>query len=476
MDSHTVTQVGLVILGAAGDRGAAALEILPRLREAERNCAINIELVCLAEADQSSFRDLAAKASSLLGSSCPVVSVLAEAIPYSLTWLAHGTVPRKLVIYDATPTAQHYLHLMAVLPHSQRQPIFYFGEKPLFTNSGQVQFIENNFARETFFCEFIETENPAFRAARDFLRSEQFALQRMFFWRASCMGVSIVAGDGRGGVEGGALLDKAPHDLSVAIGLLSPQNLQSAKVRGVDIHALALHSSGLANAQQRFLSLANTPITNINSPASIPEYWPACGALSFAVDFTLTDGPWVPASFIASWLGLQETPAELSLAHTLSTLGLQSQDWLNTESSCPSEDGRYHYRNQEVRLALLEGELAGHKAHLFVNLLSKFGGRRFVCLVDAAGHRQTIFEETPGSDYHQQKDGDLLRIFQNVIEQCAGQRLAENIGPQATLAVHKIVLNVLDKVNDKLPALNQNDAYAASLRAYQKYLAPASQR
>jgi len=474
MGGHTVTQIGFVILGAAGDRGAAALEILPRLCAAERDRGINVELVCLAEADQASFRDLAAKASSLLGSSCPVVSVLAEAIPYALRWLAHGTAPRKLVIYDATPTAQHYLHLMAVLPHSQRQPIFYFGEKPLFTNSGQVQFIENNFARETFFCEFIETENPAFRAARDFLRSEPFSLQRMFFWRASCMGVSIAAGDGRGGVEGGALLDKAPHDLSVALGLLEPQSLQSAKVRGVDIQTLALHPSRLDNAHPRFLSLANTPIANINSPASIPEFWPACGALSFDVDFTLTNGYCAPASFIASWLGLQDTPAELSLSHKLSILGLDSQDWLNTESSCQSQDGRYHYQNQEVRLALLEGNLAERKAHLFVNLLSKFGGRRSVCLVDKAGHHQTIFEEPPGADYHQQKDGDLLRIFQNVIEHCAGQGVAENIGPQATLAVHKIVLSVLDKVNQQFPGMNQGEADAASLRAYEKYLRLAS--
>lgn len=227
---ETTTDIGLVILGAAGNRGKSAIEMLPKLSATERTKRIHLELVSVAEAGQESREDLASYAASRFGYTCPAVGTLVEAIPYALRWLACGQ-NRKLIVYDATPTAHHYLHLMTVLPHRERGHIFCFGEKPLFTKESQADFVAHHFAGQTFFCEFIETENSVFRVASDFIRSESFQIQRMSFWRASCMGVEIAAGDGRGGVEGGALLDKAPHDLSVSLGLLGPRAVQGWSVR-----------------------------------------------------------------------------------------------------------------------------------------------------------------------------------------------------------------------------------------------------
>jgi len=467
-----MSDVGIVIVGAAGDRGAAALEILPKLHAIERSQGINVELVCLAEANEASRAALASRAAALSGASCPVVSMLAEAIPHALRWLATGATPRKLLVYDATPTAHHYLHLMTVLPHSEADRIYYFGEKPLFTKQGQVNFVERTFPGRTFFCEFIETENPAVRAAREFLRSERLHLQRMSFWRASCMGVSIAAGDGRGGVEGGALLDKAPHDLSVAVSLLNARHILQWSVRDVHPHLLALHESALLLGTRNFLSVANTPLEDISRPPTIPEHWPASALASFDLDLTLQGGSVVPVSCIASWLGIQETAPERRFRDKLTSLGITAQEWLNTEEPQVSTDRHYRYENQEARVALLEGLSAGGKVYLVLNLLAKFAGRRFVYLIDESHRREVIFAENGGQNYHRQKDADLLRVFLRVVEHCAGHSHADNVGPEATLLVHGIMLRALEQANEQLSAMDQDQAFSASLLAYRKYLAP----
>jgi hypothetical protein len=464
--------VGIVIAGAAGDRGASALEILPKLRATETRQGIQVELVCLAEAKEDLRAELGAKAAALLGSPCPVVGMLAEAIPHALRWLAEGRGQRRLIVYDATPAAHHYLHLMTVLPHSERERIYYFGEKPLFTKEGEVEFIERNFPGQTFFCELIETENPAFRAAHEFIRSERLDIHRMSFWRASCMGVSIAAGDGRGGVEGGALLDKAPHDLSVAIGLMGPRNLTQWSVSEMRTHLLALHESAFRLGGRNFLSVANTSLEEINLPARIPEQWPAGALVSYNVDFTLQGNVAVPVSFIASWLGIQNTPPELSFCEKLISLGIDTSEWLNSEAPRISRNLRYRYENQEVRIALVEGHLDGRKVHLVLNLLGKFEGRRFVYLLGEDRKPTVIFEEENGPGYHEKKDADLLRVFQRVVEHCAGRGSAQNVGTEATLFVHKIMLSAVGKANEQLRALDQDQAYRASLLAYGKYLAP----
>lgn len=469
---EAANNVGIVIVGAAGDRGAAALEILPKLRAQEATQGINLELVCLAEANEDLHAALRSKAAALIDSRCHVVGLLVEAIPHMLRWLANGHGQRQLIVYDATPTIHHYTHLMSVLPHTERERIYYFGEKPLFTKQGQIEFIEREFAGQTFFCDLIETENPAFRAANEFIRAERFNIQRMSFWRASCMGVTIAAGDGRGGVEGGALLDKAPHDLSVAVGLLGPRNVMKSSVSQVNAHLLALHESAFQRSSRSFLSVANTSLQDISFPARLDEHWPAVALASFDVDFTRPGNVVVPVSFIDSWVGIQNTHTELSLCDKFASLGIDVKEWLNHENPRTSCNQKYCYVNQEVRVALIEGLLSGRNVHLVLNLLSKFEGRRFVYLLGGDRQREAIFEEQEESTYHEKKDADLLRIFQRVVEDCAGLSTAENINTEVTLLVHKIMLSAAMKANQQLRSIDQDQAYEASLRAYRKYLAP----
>jgi hypothetical protein len=463
-------EIGVVIVGAAGNRGRSALEILPKLSAEQREQGIKLELVCVAEAKEECRAALSGAVETLFGCGCPVVSTLGEAIPHALRWLANGG-KRKLAVYDAAPTALHYQHLMSVLPHSERG-IFYFGEKPLFTNEGQIEFIERNFAERTFFCEFIETENPAFRAARDYIFSERFKIERMSFWRASCMGVSIAAGLGRGGVEGGALQDKAPHDLSVAIGLLGLGSLKEWSVRAVRTHLLALHEDAIRLHERRFLSVANTPLEDLNTHARIPEQLPAEAQMSFDVDFRLEGNILIPASFLASWVGLQNSAPEMSFTQKLVGLGIGPEEWLNNEELRADRKLGDRYRNQEVRVMLIDGSLGNREAHLIVNLLAKYEGRRFVHVVGRDRRREIIFEEQNGRDYHESKDADLFRVFKGVVEHCAGFRTAENVSTRVTLLVHKIMLSAQTKANEQLQSIDQDEAYRASLRAYTKYFMP----
>ena len=466
-------RIGVVIVGAAGNRGRSALEILPKLRAEGSTKGIHVELVCLAEANEERRAELAAKATALLGSSCPAVGMLSEAIPQTLHWMEKGDGSRKLIVYDASPTIYHYMNLMLVLPYSQRAPMYYFGEKPLFTKEGQVEFVGQNFARATFFCELIETESPAFRAAKEFIRGEGLKIERMDFWRASGMGIMIAAGEGRGGVEGGALLDKAPHDLSVAVGLAGAHAVRTWNVGQVRTHLLALHEEAFRGGRRSFLSLANTPLTHLS--ARIAEQVPAEALVSFDVELGV-QGAAIPASFLASWVGVQNTRPELMLGKRLADLGIVTKEWVNSEERQLSRNGRYEYQNQEVRVAVVEGRLRDRKVHLVLNLLAKFEGRRFVCMVHGDGQRETIFEEPDGRDYHESKDEDLFAVFGRVIEHCAGRNVAENVATEASLLVHRIMLRAMTRATEELRALDQDAAYHAALKAYGKYLGPARTR
>lgn len=469
---EATNDIGVIIVGAAGNRGQSALEILPKLRAEERTKGINLELVCAAEVKEEFRAALAVKAAALLGLPCQVVGMLPEAIPPALRWLAAGHRQRKLIVYDATPPVHHYLHLMTVLRHSAGEPIYYLGEKPLFTEHGQIEFVERNFPGQAFFCEFIETENPAFRAASDFIRSERLEIQRMSFWRASCMGISIAAGDGRGGVEGGALLDKAPHDLSVSLGLVGPRLVNHWSVTQVRTHLLALHEDAFRLSKRNFLSVANSSLQDISSPARIPEQLPADALVSFDVDLTLQGNIVIPVSHIVSWVGIQDTPLELTLSAKLASLGIGTNEWLNREQPLVSHNRRYRYENQEVRIGLVEGLLKNRKVHLVVNLLAKFGGRRFVRLIGEDLQSKIIFEEKGGGDYHESKEADLFGVFKRVVEHCAGISSAENVAREASLLVHKIMLSALTEANEQLQVMDQDEAYGASAQAYSKYLAP----
>lgn len=467
-------EIGVVVVGAAGNRGRSALEMLPKLAAQERTKGINLELVGMAEAREESRADLTSHVTALFGFSRPVVGTLVEAIPQALRWMANGERQRKLIVYDASPTAHHYLHLMTVLPHGERERIYYFGEKPLFTKEGQVDFVAHNFPGQTFFCEFIETENPVFRAASEFVRSKSFQIQRMSFWRASCMGVEIAAGDGRGGVEGGALLDKAPHDLSVSLGLLGPSSVEGWSVKEARTHLLALHEDAFRLGTRNFLSVARASLQDISTPARIPEHLPADALVSFDVNFTLQENRVIPASYVASWVGIQNTEQERLLSKKLASLGISSNEWLNSEEPQVSHTRKYRYANQEVRLGLLEGLLHGRKAHLALNLLAKFEGHRFVQLIGEDGHREIIFEEKDGRGYHESKEADLFAVFQRVVEHCAGLHCAEYVATRATVLVHNIMLSALTQANEQLPFMDQDQAHKASTLAYGRYLLPVS--
>jgi hypothetical protein len=470
-NSESMKEIGVVIVGAAGDRGRSALAILPKLIEEERKHGIQLELVCVAEVKEECRVTLRGMVEALFGSGCPVVGTLSQAIPWVLRWVEQGE-GRKVIVYDAAPTALHYQHLISVLQQHENR-VSYFGEKPLFTNEGQIEFIERNFAERDFFCEFIETQNPVFRAARDFILAEGFRIERMSFWRASCMGVSIAAGRGRRGVEGGALQDKAPHDLSVAIGLLGPRSVKGWSVREAHPHLLALHGDAFRGRERKFLSVANTPLGDIRTHARIPEQLPAEAEVSFGVDFRLDGGVVIPASFLASWVGVQNAGPEMELTERLLGLGVGVDEWLNNEEPHVRNTG-LGYRNQEVRVVVIDGLLANREAHLVLNLLAKFEGHRFMHLIGADGTREVLFEEQNGRDYHESKGADLLRVFKAVVENCAGLHAAENLSTRATLLVHKIMLNAQTKANQQVHSLDEDETYQRSLRAYRKYLQPES--
>jgi len=348
--------------------------------------------------------------------------------------------------------------------------VYYFGEKPLFTRLDEIEYVESVFPRTKFFCELIETENPALKSVKAFIDAEKVSIKRMWVWRASCTGVSIAAGDGRGGVEGGALIDKAPHDLSISVSVLGLDSIEDFRIPESRIDVLALHPEAFVRNQRNFLSIVNRPLATLVSAPRVPETLPADALLTFQVDWRVS-GRTIPAKYISSWVGRQNTPWEVVIEKKMSELGVEETEWIDSEEQKPSSNGKYSYRKDEIRIAILECDRSGFPIHLVLNFIPKYKTRRFAYLIDNDSRRQEIFvEDDPLSSYEEKKHSDLLSIFTTVLAECIAVGDAPNVGSAATLLVHRVMLQARAAANLSLDTLDEEIAYQDSLNAYRKYL------
>jgi hypothetical protein len=131
-----------------------------------------------------------------------------------------------IVVYDGTPAQLLETNFCYVLDSSLPN-VYYFGEKPIVTDPIALDKIVRSSGATPFFCDFIETSDPAVIMMKEFVRENKLLISKMRFWRASASGIKHLVGHDQQGVQGGALLDKAPHDLSIAVMFLGAENIRN---------------------------------------------------------------------------------------------------------------------------------------------------------------------------------------------------------------------------------------------------------
>ncbi len=122
-------------------------------------------------------------------------------------------------MYDATCSATHYGHLEDICENFPQA--VYVGEKPIFTEEGQLPALERFPGR--VFCNLVESQNEVTLKLAEMQRNG-LRFRRLRFWRINSVALlRVFAGQKRVGITEGALLDKSIHDLALTSLLLHGQ-------------------------------------------------------------------------------------------------------------------------------------------------------------------------------------------------------------------------------------------------------------
>lgn len=152
--------------------------------------------------------------------------------------------PEAILFYDASPTNKHYYNLARILS-CENENFYYLGEKPIFTDPATINGFTEEIDDLPIFCDFIETCNPAVTAMTSYIKDNDLRIEKMAFWRAGSSGIKHIIGHEQQGVQGGAFLDKAPHDFSISTMLLDPRRISDFIIKDCDVLALVPDVPGL---------------------------------------------------------------------------------------------------------------------------------------------------------------------------------------------------------------------------------------
>lgn len=465
-------RVGFVVLGAAGymahDNG------LPSLVRAKKELALRgIEVELLALADPAFFdekrtvksRGSAAKFFSDLNP-CEFYSNSEQAIRDAVFGIPASTSRRLdcIIVYDASWALLHSENLSMVL-FSTNERTFYLGEKPIFFDPETIRRVKQERFLQ-FFCDFIETSDPAVTEIKQLIKRNGYRIKDMAFWRAGSSGVKKIVGHDQAGVQGGALLDKAPHDFSISTMLLEPNEIEGFEVASAKIHHLIPKKVGAAfeilTAENKFVPPSSQCFDNRTDKTGSRFTLAADGLSSCSINWKLTGGRVVPCRYLFSWLGYMghigeqfHNEEEKWFVSQLDSFGLTTDEWLMKEFHTGSER-RCLETQARIGIITVEDE-DGQEAKFVSNFImadDKGSGQRAV-------RRWAKLYRTPkpgelnkakglelnvdnAKTYREQKIKDLADVFQRVSLSALGVQDAKYLGTKAAFAVHESLLAARD--------------------------------
>lgn len=490
MDKNKRRRIGFIILGACGYMGGTALVGFPLLFKKLQKIKVDVNLLYLVDpAKGFDWDKILNWCEKKLGYLPGIYRKIKDAL-HSIRFFHNSTIKLfPIIIYDASPTPAHYHNLSEII--SQNNNLFYLGEKPLVLDPNQIKDLKKLPPDYNFFCELIETENPVFKKTKQYIVNNNLKIKKLSFWRAGGSGIKKAICAGRPGIAGGALIDKAPHDFSITIGLLEPNEIKEfdgtdtgSRVNEADIHHFIIAPEFFLEKEQRlFLDATNHSNEQIEIDyLKDRSKLSADGLFSTSVRWKRRDGLGdVQADYLFSWIGYKGYPDE-SRAHPkekefisrLNQLGFHQKDWLviaeekgpKTFSGPPdfkedTKSARCICRIEEVRIGIIECD----KKTIVCNFLTKYGQLcRYAYAVNTKGEREPIYKEKPEQDYSRLKGQDLMAVFFAVSKACLETGNARHIARKASLLTHQAMLKAQTHALDKLkPSVNSSDCFDKSL-------------
>lgn len=512
-----VINVGVVVLGAAGYMAGNFLSALYRCDELERkqrfehDNSVRLDLAIVADpklfAEPTLLADLVKnnvpeKAAEILRQTVraratvrnffdrpriPIRDNIVETVGWELQQSDKDNVyrfPYHIIIYDASPAFEHFENLTLLL-RNVPAGISYFGEKPIFSDPAQL---EDVFRKQPpIYCDFVETANPAVLAIKKFIAAKNLKIDKVKAWRASSSGIKHLIGHEQRGVQGGALLDKSPHDLSITTLLLGPSEI-------VDFALIPdktkIHDLIPARERENILFLGRDSELHPSSyfcydiagerKDGTREYLPADGYSSCAVQWTLKDGRTVESEYSFGWLGvshglerpLEPHPCEIPFIRDLAELGYEPESWRFEEKYQGKRPGTFPSLETQARILIVEAYDEQSTRYKFVaNLISaksdtQHPERSNLCrwahvyrISDAGPVDKEIIYPVSIEDrkycemsYEEQKRSDMAHLIYSVASATVGidSDSAEFLGPTAVKWVHKVMLSAYDEAVSKL--------------------------
>ena len=474
-------RVGVVILGAAGYiAGDTALPCLGRVKERlAREHSVDLQLVAAAdpvlfgvgaktEADWKKTRSARGKLEQFqrdLGY-CHLEEDCANIIQIfaNTEYWSSRRFPSNVLVYDGTNAPLHGRNLLNIL-QSERDTVYYFGEKPIFYDPIMLRDVNPRDFDGKVYCDFIETQNPATLKIKQYIYQNSLKIESMKFWRTGASGLKHIVGHQQKGVQGGAFLDKVPHDLSISTFLLGSESIVGFDINAAHIDYLICdRRDGELKLLDARNNWSSTPHFDFRSRDNGDRSrLLADGQTQASISWKLSDGSQVVSSYLCGWLGVGNSDNERSFIDELRRLGFSDRQWLMTTEFDGTSGKRIKEQQARIGIMSLRAE-NGNRYQLVTNLIAfqDRSWRRFVPQFDRSISRWIKVFDDRGSevytwtgesgDYHDQKLEDMANVFTAVVRDIFGIKSCPELSNHAVYWVHKAMLNCRDNAIAEISA------------------------
>lgn len=420
-------RVQVVVMGL-GSMGAPSAIAVQQVIESFRALGIDVEIAALLDVDERLEGALRFLVRGITPE--PKIILLNPDDPTPLDCLASeleiGSSGTNLAVYDATPTRFHWQNCVSAtnLPRT-----VYVGEKPLVTSREELADLERLSSSGTIYCDFIETQSAACLQLLDLVHSGQLQIDDLCFWRLNSSGLAKTYDfRSRQGVQGGALMDKSIHDLSIAAALLDTPSAPVPQITEANPYCFIPCRS--ATGVRTLLTGYNHSESNLIDGEGDSIEWSADAAGYFSAQWNQSSGH-ITSSHYFSWIGVQKfddlavnnggTPLESMMEHYGIPL-----PWLHRK---PHKEG---YVEEDARILEINGQLNGLAAKLVVNFLSRTGIKPWMW--DHNRKREIPIRQQPhGSN-------SLARVLKQAVFAAARVPQRSFLDSRSTLLCHKALL------------------------------------
>lgn len=438
----------LLGVGYMGRAAFGALDVLLSRDDVRKKFEIEI---CVVAEPQESVRE---RTKEHVNVECQIMQNSKQALAFAIDLAEREHVPT--IIYDATSPLERAAHLDVVLEARRAGvPIAIIAEKPIAVTSADLELIRAYEETDDFFCEFIEMGNDAFIALKRYLDENALPIDQIACWRANSSGIRKSLGGGRAGVVGGALLDKAAHDVAIVASLL---RIDKAQIGSAVIHHVVPFSNTGWFTIRNDVEYGNDPGRWLGDDVS----WPADGTASVTATW---GGSWsqvgVPVSFLWGWHGLTGIEPEREFADILKDLGhdrpytlehvvdlvAEQKGYSETSGGLCGEDRVF--LDDDVRLVVVWSG-----AHRIVcNLLGKHykgeNARLERYIIDYVnGEKRVVYDpaqSSPDRDLSRINRHDLADIFLRVMQAADDPGQTLDFARKRTEFVHQFVFEAQQK-------------------------------